>query len=436
MSGSHLRRIIRSGGMIGALFCVACTTTDSTEADSTTGHVKSETLSAERGETGPAVGDREEATRTTRPDRTAAAKVETCRVRMPETWRKRLQLPEERAGESYATLIAADADGNRFDAQYGEAQPGEPSPVLFLWTRNDGASRIVMDLRESVGQQVFAGDFDGRYLAFSIYENSELFSSPWVGYVWDMQNPEPPREFARSTAETYSDGTPGSLPLMYPLIRDGTVYWVAYDPTDHDNSDRTLFAYDIADDSTRPVATGKFNTPHFLGDSILSISQSDDGNESSIVQVPLDAQAPGPLLADEITRWAGVKELAASGKSMAWIAENQIFLLASEYGQVVTLVGPDGTFGDEKLHEPATIDLNDDAVLFYARNSDDSVQQYVFDRRSKSFFSNEDLEGASADFAADENLLSLHHTNAAGSKLVGRPILAPMNDLPPLPACP
>lgn len=74
-------------------------------------------------------------------------------------------------------------------------------------------------------------------------------------------------------------------------------------------------------------------------------------------------------------------------------------------------------------------------MLFYAENAQGPVQQYVFDRRSGSYLSNEDLEGASADFAADEGTLSLHHTDPSGGTLVGRPVLAPMADLPPLPTC-
>lgn len=371
---------------------------------------------------------------TTEPEQAIPTEVETCRVPMPQEWRELLGRPAGAEGEPYALLIAASADGHRFDAQYGGAEPGQPSPVVFLWTHPDGSSHVVMDLGESPGTQVFAGDFDGRYVAFSVYEHAEIVASPWVGYVYDVQNPgQPPKEFARSTEGTYPDGSVGALPLMSPLVQDGTVYWVAFEPLDESGYDRTLFSYDIADDSVRPVATGEFETPHFFRDSILTISLSGDRAQSSIVQIPVGETAVD--LSDQMGAGSLISHIAASGESLAWIAENQVFLLEPGARGPVSLVGPDGTFGTESVHEPATIDMNDELVIFYAENSHDTVQQYVFDRRSNSYFSNEDVTGASADFAVDSGVVSLHHTDEQGNRLVGRPVVAAMDDLPPLPTC-
>lgn len=114
---------------------------------------------------------------------------------------------------------------------------------------------------------------------------------------------------------------------MYPLVRDGTVYWVAYAPDGDGTSDRTLFAHDIADEASKALATGTFNRPHLLGDSIVTISLSDDGRESAVVQVPLDDDPT--LLLDEITDAAGITDLAASGDSVAWITGEEVFLLES-----------------------------------------------------------------------------------------------------------
>lgn len=351
---------------------------------------------------------------------------------MPAEWGEQLQRPDEAEDEPYAILIAASTD-DRFDAQYGYAEPGEASPVLFLWTQSDGSSSVVLDLRDSPGTQVFAGDFDGRYVAFSVYNSAEIFASPWVGYVYDVQTPGPPQEFARSTEEAYPDGTVGALPLMSPLVRDGTVYWVAFDPLLGDSSERTLFSYDVVEDTTRPLATGKFDTPHFFDDSILAVSMSDDRAEASIVQIPLnDHVEPLP---DQLAGQSRISHLAASGDTLAWIADGQVFILDSGASDMVTLVGADGTFGSEVLQEPGAIDANDEVILFYAKNSHDALQQYIYDRRSGSYFSNEDLDGASADFGADAELISLHHTDKQGNRLLGRPVVAAMEDLPPLPSC-
>lgn len=352
---------------------------------------------------------------------------------MPDPWQRRLRLDPE-AGPEYWSLITADVAGNRFD-QFDEAAEGEPSRVTLQWTRPDGSSDVVVDLTGRPGSQVLGASFDGRYLAFSVYEDNAIFTSPWIGYVWDSHASQKPREFARSTDARYPDGTIGALPLMFPLMRDGIVYWVGFTPLDGGGTDRTLYSYDVVEGAKTALSRGKFNTPMFLRDSIITISLSDDRKRSAVAVVPLGSQAP--TLPPELTNSHGIGEIAAGGTSVAWIADDQLLVDdVSDADAPIVLVDAGGWFGSERLTSLSAPQVSDQLVLFYATNSQGQTHEYVFDRSSSSYFTNEDLPGGSADVDLFPGSVALHHTDAQGDRLIGRAVLSPISELPPLPECP
>ena len=287
-----------------------------------------------------------------------------------------------------------------------------------------------MDLSGTPGQQVLGASFDGRYLAFSVYENEELSSSPWRAFIWDSVERGAPTQIAASPSAAYPDGAPGAMPLMYPLMFDGVAYWVESDPTQEERDYRALKRYEVDTDRNETLARGPFDKPQLFGDSLLVGSWPHDG-QGHVVQVPIGGAAPevpADLVAAE-----GLSEFVASGESVAWVTTRSIVhLYDPDRGDVATITGP-GTGLANKVWEVGTLTLNAEVLTLYGQDSGSEFHQYVYDSRSGSLTSHTSL--GSSDFHAYPGHLALHHTDTQDEHLEGRAVVQPMDAVPPLPGC-
>lgn len=299
-----------------------------------------------------------------------------------------------------------------------------------MWTSPSGEQVEVMDLSASPGQQVLGASFDGRYLAFSVYESEDLFSSPWVGFVWDSVERDDAMQIAASPREAYPDGAPAAMPLMYPLMHDGVAYWVQSDPTEEERDFRALKGFEVSTGRTETLARGPFDKPKLFGDSLLVGSWPQDG-QAHVLQVPIGThvpEVPAELLAAQ-----GLSEFAVGGDSLAWVTtQSTVHLYDPDRGGVEPITGP-GTAMAEQVWEVGTLTLNDDVLTLYGQDSESEYHQYVYDTRSGSFTSHAPL--GSSDFHAYPGHLALHHTDAQDKHLEGRAVVQPMDEVPPLPAC-
>jgi hypothetical protein len=349
-----------------------------------------------------------------------------CEVQLPQTWRDALSAPRLADRDLFATLLTVHDDGSRAEALYLDADDG----VILIWTSATGEQVEVMDLSDTPGQQVLGASFDGRYLAFSVYESEELFSSPWTGFVWDSVERGEATQIAASPREDYPDGAPGAMPLMYPLMNDGVAYWVQSDPTEEERDFRALKSYDVGTRQTETLTRGPFDKPKLFGDSLLVGSWPQDG-QAHVLQIPIGAavpEVPGELLAAQ-----GLSEFAAGGDSLAWVTtQSTVHLYDPDRGGVETITGP-GTAMAEQVGEVGTLTLNGDVLTLYGKDSESEYHQYVYDTRSESFTSHAPL--GSSDFHAYPGHLALHHTDAQDNHLEGRAVVLPMDEVPPLPGC-
>ncbi|WP_256855772.1 hypothetical protein [Ornithinimicrobium cryptoxanthini] len=302
--------------------------------------------------------------------------------------------------------------------------------VVLVWTSANGEQVEVMDLSDTPGQQVVGASFDGRYLAFSVYENEELFSSPWTGFIWDSVERGEATQIAASPREDYPDGAPGALPLMYPLMNDGIAYWLESDPTEEERDFRALKSYDVGTGQTETLARGPFDKPRLFGDSLLVGSWPSEGR-AQVIQVPIGANVPD--LPAELLASEGLSEFVASGESLAWVtSRSTVFLYDPDRGAVETITGP-GTAMAGQVWEVGTLTLNGDVLTLYGQDSEHEFHQYVYDSRSGSFTSPAPL--GSSDFHAHPGHLSLHHADAQEERLEGRAVVLPIDEVPPLPDC-
>lgn len=349
-----------------------------------------------------------------------------CEVQLPQTWRDALSAPRGADQDLFASLETVHADGSRVDALYLNTDEG----VVLLWTSPSGEQVEVMDLSDTPGQQVLGASFDGRYLAFSVYESEELFSSPWTAFIWDSLERGEATQIGSSPREDYPDGAPGAMPLMYPLMNAGIAYWVQSDPTEEERDFRALKSYDVGTGHTETLARGSFDKPRLFGDSLLLGSWPQDG-QVKVLQVPIGAavpEVPAELVAAE-----GLSEFVASGESLAWVtSQSTVHLYDPDRAGVEMITGP-GTAMSEQVWEVGTLTLNDDVLTLYGQDSESEYQQYVYDSRSGSFTSHAPL--GSSDFHAYPGHLALHHTDAQDKHLEGRAVVLPMDEVPPLPDC-
>lgn len=350
-----------------------------------------------------------------------------CEVQLPQEWREALSPPPEAGQEIFATLLTVHEDGSRAEARYLDGVEG----VVLMWTSASGEQVEVMDLSGTPGQQVLGASFDGRYLAFSVYENEELSSSPWAGFVWDSVERGKATQIAASPRGDYPDGAPGAMPLMYPLMSDGIAYWVESDPTDEERDFRALKSYDVGTDQTETLLRGPFDKPRLFGDSLLVGSWPHDG-QGHVVQVPTGAGAMPEIPADLLAA-DGLSEFVASGESVAWVTTRSIVhLYDPDRGDVATITGP-GTGLANKVWEVGTLTLNADVLTLYGQDSGSEFHQYVYDSRSGSLTSHTSL--GSSDFHAYPGHLALHHTGGQDEHLEGRAVVQPMDVVPALPGC-
>lgn len=298
-----------------------------------------------------------------------------------------------------------------------------------MWTSANGEQVEVMDLSDTPGQQVLGASFDGRYLAFSVYENDELFSSPWTGFIWDSLERGEAKQISASPREDYPDGAPGAMPLMYPLMNDGIAYWVQSDPTEEERDFRALKSFDVGTGQTETLARGPFDKPRLFGDSLLVGAWPYEG-QAQVLQVPIGAavpDVPAELLATE-----GLSEFVAGGDSLAWVTNQSTVHVYDADRGVETITGP-GTALAGQVWEVGTLTLNGDVLTLYGQDSESEYHQYVYDSRSGSFTSSAPL-GAS-DFHAYPGHLALHHTDAQDKQLEGHAVVLRMDEVPPLPGC-
>ncbi|MDO5502786.1 MAG: hypothetical protein Q4G67_06380 [Actinomycetia bacterium] len=343
---------------------------------------------------------------------------------MPETWIS--QLPTKKV-----------SDLSQMITEHGDELLFRSSPVPeLIWHASGSTSDIVVQRFDGKPEAwPMAVDYDGRFLTYAMTWSYSVFESPWSIFVWDTtRKKDEPQLVATSPQGEYPDGTSGTQPLVEPIVYDGELAWVAFDPTPSNPYSRSLFSYNVASGRTHVLRTGDFGgVKRFRNTAILSTSHP----ASSVVSwslVALDGGAPAKLpeefIADRQGGW-----FAVSSDGLAWVeGDGHLWAWLEDDAQARHLLDGRSPHG-ERIWAIDAVSMNERFLTFRAADEGGYPQPYVVDMRTMGAARMPD-GSPDGEFKAVRGGLEVWFYSDDKDESAGTErVIIPNGDLPPLPGC-
>lgn len=306
---------------------------------------------------------------------------------------------------------------------------------------------VVASFPDQPEAQAMSLDFDGRYLVYAMTWSYSMFDSPWTIYVWDSQSGGDPIEIAESLDGNYPDGSAGSMPLIAVHAYEGVAAWVARDPTSEEPFSRSLFAYDIANETTEVLARDEFSSGTRIENTVIVPVKTPRSEDVTWQVHPLNEQ-PAITLPDEFTESRTAIYVAASSAGIIWnegINTEEMGEDGDHWKGGKLWFWPKGADASILLLEETlpgggpgraadALTMNDRFLSLRLETTTVGIRSHVYDLKSESWTAiREGLPDG--EFTAQPGALQFHYySNNDGTG--GSPyVVIPNQDLPPLPAC-
>jgi hypothetical protein len=179
-----------------------------------------------------------------------------CEVSLPDSWKTALTagaIPHAADESLYAKAVSSDGS-----SVFAESTQGNVRELVWL---HSGTRTVVTQLPD-ITHEVFGAAFDGRWLAFTVWDEPTLYS-PWTIYGWDSQAGGVPRQLGRAEFA----GEP------YPIVYNGRAYWTR---SVADKSSEVHMT-DLASGQDRVIDTGWDGYPFRYGSLVVWIQRADAG---------------------------------------------------------------------------------------------------------------------------------------------------------------
>lgn len=371
--------------------------------------------------------------------RALPAAQETCLVEMPDEWLELMPSTEPLTEpvDRLAQLVTDEGGVAYFAGIDGRGVP------RLEWTA-PGSDEVVVvaSFPDQPEAQAMSLDFDGRYLVYAMTWSYSIFDSPWTIYVWDSQSGGDPIEIAESLDGNYPDGSAGSMPLIAVHAYEGVAAWVARDPTSEEPFSRSLFAYDIANETTEVLARDEFSSGTRIENTVIVPVKTPRSEDVTWQVHPLDEQ-PAITLPDEFTESRTAIYVAASSAGIAWtegvntedgfFEDSRVWFWPKGADESLLLLDGAQPTGD-RLGGSDALTMNDRLLSLRLETTTVGIRSHVYDVKSGSWTT---IRAGLPDgeFTAQPGALQFHYySNNDGTG--GSPyVVIPNQDLPPLPGC-
>lgn len=352
---------------------------------------------------------------------------EICVVDMPESWRERMPSPEPLSTPQERSIELITEDGGTVEFVAGS------SPRIEWTPAGAGKSTVVQVLEGEPEAQILSIDFDGRYLAYSITWSYWLFESPWTIYLWDTLEGGGPVKLADSPTENYPDGTAGSAPMISVIVIDGTVAWVAHDPTDDDPYSRSVFTYDAAADATSVLARGGYGPVYRIENTLLTSATDQESSDVRWHTFALTDEPP-VILPSLFTDSREISTIASSRDWLVW-QEGESRLWLWHRGDLEPALLIDGrTPAGEPLTGMDAYSINERFLTLRVQDERAIPYPVVLDLKSMSWTTIPD-DLPDGEFDTFPGLLKAWYYSDNDGTGGSAPVFTPNDDLPPLPTC-
>lgn len=220
-------------------------------------------------------------------DYTAASKLETCRVDLPQDWKDRLSRNRTEAGaHEKVTIAAANSDAGTTLVKTTRNRTTE------LVLRDNDKRQQVMAVQDDA--QLFGVEFDGRWVTFSTTPSPSDRTA--TTYAWDSRN----------------DGAPVRIGSHGAVVHNGKAAWT---------DSKGVHLFDLARKKDRIVGQGK--EPVFLGDAVLWLRDGRFRAEGALPEQLKNAEPAGGVASDGRTVvWTQGEELR--GWREGWTAPREL----------------------------------------------------------------------------------------------------------------
>jgi hypothetical protein len=324
-----------------------------------------------------------------------------CRVGLPGSWQTALTggaIPH--AADEMLVVKAVSADGS---SVFADSRQGGVRELVWL---HRGQRTVVTRLPDT-DHEVFGAAFDGRWLAFSVWDEPVL-ESPWTMYAWDSQAGGVPRQLGR----TEVGGEP------YPLVYNGHAFWTLSVAEQRSEVHMT----DLAKGQDRVLDTGRDDYPFRYGSLIVWTQRTASAVQLKAASITTGEPAALPV---ELQEPLSVPLFVnGDGDTYVWVGDNLFTLRVWRTGSTDALTVVKADALGEYLQWPQ---VGGPLVTW-----DNGSAQFVADLRSGSYAQLTPWAGATL---LSGDALVVTYAPASKGTVVDSTLIRP-SQLPALPTCP